>query len=70
MNIDIVEFPKIKAQAEQQALEGVDGSEAADQKRLTGVKFAMTREKFLQFSKEMKGALGMMESASKRAQEI
>lgn len=40
------------------------------EKKLSSVKFAMTREKFLQFSKEMRGALALMEATSKQAQEI
>ena len=66
MNIDIVEFPKIKALVEQSA-EGGETLEKTDQKTLTSVKFAMNREKFLQFTKEMKGALLMMEQVGKRA---
>ena len=70
MNIDIQEFPKIKATVEQQASEGVDGGVVQEQKQITGVKFAMPREKFLQFTKEMKGALSMMEQVGKRAQDL
>lgn len=49
MNIDLKEFPKVHAST-------VSGPAAAEP-TVTAVKFATTRDKFLQFSRDMRGAL-------------
>jgi len=56
MNIDLKEFPKVQPQTVQQV---EAGQNAVD--RVIAVKFATTRDKFLQFSKDMKGALALLE---------
>ena len=58
MNIDLKEYPKIKAKPLQH--EGEEQSLAKPV--VTPIKFSTTRDKFLQFSKDMRGALALLES--------
>jgi len=56
LNIDLKEFPKKQPLTVTQAEEGQRGDD-----QVTQVKFATTRDKFLQFSKDMRGALALLE---------
>ena len=42
-------------------------SASQETRKVTSVKFTTTREKFLQFSKEMKSALALLEATQKKA---
>ena len=67
MNIDLKEFPKIKAKPLQH-----DEQETAvvGKASVQAVKFSTTRDKFLQFSKDMRGALALLEATQKQMSEL
>ena len=66
MNIDLKEYPKIKAKPLQN-----DGEEQSLNKPVvTPIKFSTTRDKFLQFSKDMRGALALLESTQQQMSEL
>ena len=56
MNIDLKEFPKSTAPTLQQP-----EAAASTENKVTAVKFATTRDKFLQFSRDMRNALAQLE---------
>ena len=66
MNIDLKEFPKIKAKP----IEHEDAEHEITKPTVTPVKFSTTRDKFLQFSKDMRGALALLEDAQKQMSEL
>ena len=53
INLDIKEFPKLKQVMQE--------NPAPIKDQVTPVKFAMTRDKFLQLTRDMKQALGLVE---------
>ena len=57
MHIDLKEFPKVHTPTMQQA----EAGQKAGEDTITAVKFATTRDKFLQFSRDMRGALSLLE---------
>ena len=56
MNIDLKEFPKVQAQT----LQAQEANQSVEQK-IIPVKFSTTRDKFLAFSRDMRGALALLE---------
>ena len=58
MNIDLKEYPKVKAKP----LQNENEEQALSKQVVTPVKFSTTRDKFLQFSKDMRGALALLEA--------
>ena len=57
MNIDLQEFPKVIPQSAQSE------EQKTDQRKIIPVKFTTTRDKFLQFSRDMRGALALLEQS-------
>ena len=56
MNIDLKEFPQVQGAAQ------TKGENKQAKQKITSVKFGTTRDKFLQFSKDMRGALALLEA--------
>ena len=56
MSIDLKQFPKVQAQTSAAAA-------AQQEQQVIPVKFSTTRDKFLQFSRDMRGALALLEES-------
>ena len=57
LNIDLKEYPQVQGAAQSSTTEDNKAKE-----QVKPVKFSTTRDKFLQFSKDMKGALTLLEA--------
>ena len=65
LNIDLKEFPKIQGLPQSSTL-----SVGAPKETVHAVKFNISRDKFLQLSKDMKTALALLEQSASQAQEL